>query len=811
MQVRIIGTCRGSGKIFTKLEVQHDTASSHLEVAAQTADGKQMPCEIYPLPEPGSEMRSRRFVLVSPILDFKRADIVLSDPDNREDRASFTINFKKAKWESRLNYRIHPDLCREIRDFDENGRYEKARFTFWECIADQEANILRGAITVPYRESSKLAIICLDSKLRRIDVEPLIMNDSTIESDVDPSIALREFQVSIRLPKSPQSIIFILEDIANPEFNSFQALPRDIFQGLLEATGSNMLNAQIDPSYPEWFDAHRAKPGDLALQATVKFDVEPTFSIVVPLFRTPRDFFQEMVRSVMSQSYSSWELILVNASPEDADLAELVRNAADNDSRIRAITLDENRGISENTNRGVDAAQGNFVCFLDHDDTLEPDCLFEYAKAIDRENEVDVLYCDEDKITPKGSLADPYFKPCYSIDLLRNNNYICHLLCIRRTLLEELERNTREFDGAQDHNMVLQAVERARRVHHVPRVLYHWRISESSTSAGAESKPYATEAGIRAVQAHLDRLGIAATVSQSRRPFTYKIKYEVPKSKPLVSIIIPTKDLVDILKRCLDSILEKTSYDNYEIILVENNSTEARTFDYYHDLERECGDRVRIVRWEGEFNFSKIVNYGAAHARGEYYLFLNNDTEVINPDWMETMLGICARDDVGVVGARLFFPDGTIQHAGVCVSGPAAGHLFKNLPRGLWGYFCLADAERDLSAVTAACMMTKRKVFEEVGGFTEELSVAYNDTDYCLKIREKHLLVVYTPEAELYHHESISRGFERSVSRKVRYHREVAYMNRRWAEYYIEGDPYINVNIETREPWNWYYCLRRSR
>ena len=514
-----------------------------------------------------------------------------------------------------------------------------------------------------------------------------------------------------------------------------------------------------------------------------------------------------MAESVKSQSYANWELILVNASPDNQELKARVEQETARDNRIKSITLAENKGISENTNAGVAAASGDFVSFFDHDDILEPDLLFSYAEAIENNDNVDLLYCDEDKLMPDGKLAQPFFKPDFNIDLLRNNNYICHMLTIRKSLLDTLEPNTKEFDGAQDHNLTLRAVEKARNVHHVAKVLYHWRLSETSTAANADSKPYATIAGIKAVQNHLDRLGLNAKVEQARRPFTYKVTYAAPDSHPLVSIIIPTKDHADILDNCITSIVEKSTYDNYELVIIENNSTENTTFEYYDKLQAKYPAIVRLVTWEHEFNFSKLMNFGVSHAKGNYLLLLNNDTEVITPNWIETMLGICAREDVGAVGAKLYYPDNTIQHAGLCVTGGVAGHLCQSMPKDNWGYFALNDAQQDFSAVTAACIMTKRSEYEKVGGFTEDLQVAFNDVDFCLKLREINDLIVYTPEVELYHYESISRGVENNTDKQIRFHKEVAYMNYRWANYYVEGDPYMNPNFTVGEPGNRYYHL----
>lgn len=807
MQAKINGVCRGDGKIYMRIFVTGLAQDDTLSICASSADGKNIPCNIYEALESSSTKSQRVFIAVFPVLTVRGHSFSIHPQSNKEEKLSFPLSFSRAKWESRFNYKVNRPLCDKIRGYDKISTFNNANFEYWECLQDSDASILRGLVTLPYESDSSITVTCFDNALESIAISPIILSDTKAPSPVKDDVLLREMQLSIRLPNTVDSCIFVIEDATHPEFNSFNALEAHRHRGLIWETNQTMLNAQIDPNYPAWFENHKADIDVLAKQSTISFAINPTFSIVVPLYKTPINFFNEMVLSVQNQSYKRWELILVNASPEDAALSEAIVNAVASDKRISAVPLRENLGISENTNAGIKAAKGDYICFFDHDDLLEPNLLFEYAKAINEHDNVDLLYCDEDKLMPDGKLAQPFFKPDFNLDLLRNNNYICHLLCIRKSLLDSLPNNTKEFDGAQDHNLTLRAVEKARNIHHVAKVLYHWRLSETSTAANAESKPYATQAGIKAVQSHLDRMGLSATVSQSRRPFTYRVRYNTPQEHPLVSIIIPTKDHTEVLDTCISSVIEKTTYDNYEIILVENNSIEAETFSYYERLKKKWPDKITVATWPAEFNFSKLMNFGIEHARGDYLLLLNNDTEVITPSWIEELLGVCARPDVGVVGCRLYYRDDTIQHAGVCVTGGVAGHLGKNLPRGQWGYFALADAEQDLSAVTAACMMTKRSVFTSVNGFTEELSVAFNDIDYCLKVREKGLLVVYTPEAELYHYESLSRGYETSLAKKVRFHREISYMNYRWAEYYVMGDPYININITRNEPFNCYYHL----
>ena len=545
-----------------------------------------------------------------------------------------------------------------------------------------------------------------------------------------------------------------------------------------------------------WREENFADRATIFKQHSIKLPNAPVFSIVVPLYKTPKTLFDEMLGSVLHQSYERWELLLVNASPEDDALSGAVAGASKRDPRVKVLTLEKNLGISANTNAGVAQTTGEFVCFLDHDDTLEPDALFEYARTVIEHPETDLIYSDEDKLSPDGELINPFFKPDFSIDLLRNVNYICHFLAVRRSLLVGLEPSTPEVDGAQDHDLTLKAVEHARRVHHVARVLYHWRMAEGSTALNPQTKSYALQSGVRAVQNHLSRVGIDAQVSADPSiPFTYRVRYALPTPDPLVSIIIPSKDHTDVLDVCIRSIIERSTYRNFEIVIVENNSVETDTFAYYRELETRFPDVVRIVTWHEEFNFSKIVNFGVSKASGDYLLLLNNDTEVITPDWLEELLGICSRDDVGAVGVRLLYADDTVQHAGVVVNGKGAGHLFKDFPDSDPGYFGLSLRVQDLSAVTAACLMTKRSAFELVNGFSEEFAVAFNDVDFCLKLREAGRLVVYTPYAKLYHYESLSRGYEDGIEKQLRFHREASLLGLRWPRHHVVGDPYINLNI----------------
>ena len=512
-----------------------------------------------------------------------------------------------------------------------------------------------------------------------------------------------------------------------------------------------------DVDYEQWYENHKALPEELEKQKNEKWKRKPLISIVVPVYNTPQVFLRQMIESVQNQSYSEWELCIGNASPENKEMKKILEEYK-NDARIKEVEIPENKGISQNTNRAMEIASGELIGLLDHDDLLAPNALYEIAKAVNEHLDVEVIYTDEDKVTTDlKEHFQPHLKPDFNLDLLRSNNYICHFFVASRDLIKRVGGFRPEFNGAQDYDLILRCTEQAKQIVHIPKILYHWRVHKASTADNPASKMYAFDAGKRAIEEHLIRCRTKGTVQHTKDLGFYRVKYEIC-GEPLVSIIIPNKDQSEALKKCLDSIREKTSYRNYEIIIVENNSEEPETFAFYKKI---AGEKIKIVTWEGEFNYSAINNFGVRHARGDYLLLLNNDVEIINGDWLTEMLSHCQRKEVGIVGAKLYYPDNTIQHAGIIIGiGGVAGSVFVGLPRAFSGYLHKASIQLDLSAVTAACMLVKRSVFEQVGGLEEKLKVAFNDVDFCLRVREKGYLVVYDPYAELYHYESKTRGAE---------------------------------------------------
>ena len=560
-----------------------------------------------------------------------------------------------------------------------------------------------------------------------------------------------------------------------------------------------------DVDYEEWYKNHKPTMEELQRQREAKFDYEPMISILVPVYNTPEEFLKQMIQSVRKQTYGNWELCIANANPANETVAEILRISSTKDERIKVKDVPENEGIAQNTNAVLAIATGDYIGLLDHDDLLTPDALYEVVKAINENDRPQVLYSDEDKVTMDLSEHfQPHMKPDYNKDLLRSNNYITHFFVAERMLVEEVGGEDGEYNGAQDYDLILKCTERAKGIAHIPRILYHWRVHKASTADNPASKMYAFDAGKRAIEDHLKRCGEIGKVSHEKDLGFYRVKYQVQGS-PLISIIIPNKDQVESLDKCLESI-EKSSYKNYEIIIVENNSTEDETFAYYKKIE---SDKIRIVYWSDEFNYSAINNFGVKHARGDYLLLLNNDVEVIATDWLEELTANCQRKDVGIVGARLYYPDDTIQHAGIVIGiGGVAGALFVGMPRMFTGYLHKAAIQQDLSAVTAACMMVKRSVYEELGGLEEELKVAFNDVDFCLRAREKGYLVVYDPNVELYHFESKSRGTEDSKEKIRRFQNEIEYMRSHWLELLKKGDPMYNPNLTLTK---WDYSLRNNQ
>ena len=526
-------------------------------------------------------------------------------------------------------------------------------------------------------------------------------------------------------------------------------------------------------------------------------------SILVPLWNTPENFLREMIESVTAQTYQNWELCLADGSDGDHAYVEtIVREYQEKDGRGRILykKLEKNEGIAGNTNRCLAMATGEYIGLFDHDDILHPSALYEYVKVINEKN-ADYIYCDETtfKSGDINKMLTMHFKPDYAIDNLRANNYICHFSVFARQLLDGTELFRTKFDGSQDHDMILRLTDRAKNVVHVPKLLYYWRSHPGSVASDINAKPYAIQSAKDAVADHLKRHGYEHFQITSTRAFEtiFKIRYQII-GDPKISIVIANKDHLEDLKRCITSIKEKSTYENYEIIVVENGSETKEIFDYYEKLKDDPQIKVVTYTEKGSFNYSKVNNFGVKEASGDYILLLNNDTQVITVNWMEELLMYAQREDVGAVGAKLYYGNKTIQHAGVVLQLGAhrtAGHSHYGQHRDNLGYMGRLCYAQDVSAVTGACLLVKKKLFEEVGGLDESFAISLNDVDFCLKLREKGLLNVFTPFAELYHFESVSRGLDDQGEKAARYNDESERFREKWKEVLEKGDPYYNPNF----------------
>jgi glycosyltransferase involved in cell wall biosynthesis/2-polyprenyl-3-methyl-5-hydroxy-6-metoxy-1,4-benzoquinol methylase len=550
-------------------------------------------------------------------------------------------------------------------------------------------------------------------------------------------------------------------------------------------------------SYERWMQKHTPQAEELKRMKQIAsvMGYQPLISIIVPVYNPPEEFLREAIESVLAQIYPHWELCLADDASPAPHVKEVLQEYAEKDDRIKVVFREENGHISRCSNSALELARGDYIALLDHDDTLAPEALFEVVFLLNQHPEADMVYSDEDKIDERGKRRDPYFKPDWSPDTFLTRMYTCHLGVYRRSIISEISGFRAGYEGSQDYDLVLRFTEKTDKIFHIPKILYHWRIHEQSAASGAAAKPYAYTAAKKALNEALQRRGEPGTIEDVPDYLGhFSVRYEV-KHPALVSIIIPTRDLGHVLNQCLESIFTKTTYSNFEVILIDNGSTEPYTEKVIGEWLNREPDRLRCYALGIPFNYSKLNNYGVSKANGEYLLFLNNDTEVITPDWIEIMVGQAQRSSIGAVGAFLLYPDNTIQHAGVVVGlGAFAGHPFTRFPANSPGYFGLLLSDNNYSAVTGACLMCRREVFEAVGGFNEDLAVAFNDVDLCLRMIMLGYRNVCCAQAELYHYESKSRGTEDPPEKKARFLKECGYMKKKWQEIY-EYDPCYNPNL----------------
>ena len=791
--------CRGDGKIYAVIVPSERVEGRMLAVRSETAAGGELPAKVVDWLQDGLR------VLVLPIIGVtQRCTITALDEEGNEVASeTHTVNPHLARAHSVANRLRKDAVMRQICDCDDRSDAARCEVRFERIIGGgtREGCIVHGYVVLQGASrddvSGGIELSFIGNDGNDIAKAPWItMRDEVSAHSRHADAVVRELQFSARIDEGAKSLTVWARLAGESGLQGFRTLDEPGFSALLDRWYTFTSCASFAPDYDRWYRGeHAAGPIELRRQAETRFPYEPLFSIVVPLYHTPPAFFRQMADSVLRQTYGRFELILVNSTPEDGRLGDLVRGYRAADERVVCVDLHENRGITENTNAGIAAATGDFLCFLDHDDLLTDDALFCYARALNEHPDADLLYSDEDQVDKAGlAYSAPFFKPDWEPDLLLGMNYVCHFMCVRKSIVDSLEPATSEFDGSQDHHMALRVAEKARTIYHERRVLYHWRVHSGSTANNIGAKPYALEAGLRVVQSHIDRCGIKGkAVHPDRAPLRYEIAYEL-EEHPLVSILVPTKDNVAMLDRCVRSIVGKSTYDNFEIVLIENNSEEEATFEYY-DTIGCLSPRIRVVTFEGPFNYSAVNNFGAHHAKGDYLLLLNNDTEVISTDWLERMLALCMRENTGAVGAKLLYPDDTIQHCGVLSTPYGPGHVNMYRSVGDGGYVDTTFLRQDVTAVTGACLMTKRSVFERLGGLDERLAVSYNDIDYCYAMHAEGLLVVLDPGVELYHYESVSRGYEVSDEKRLRFSRERAILMEKWPERFTFPDPCSNPHL----------------
>lgn len=606
-----------------------------------------------------------------------------------------------------------------------------------------------------------------------------------------------------------------LEAAGNSSYGNFK---RKVIKGLkylkrngLKSTVRRLKKEQEKSPelYQNWITNHESINREQMKAEINSFQKKPKISILVPVYNVEEKWLKRCIQSIQDQTYSNWELCLADDASTQPHVRSLLEKYKKEDERIKVIFREKNGHICEATNSALSIATGEFIALMDNDDEIPANALFEIVKAINEHPDAALIYSDEDKIDVNGVRSDPAFKPDFAPDLLLSTNYISHLGVYKTDIAKEIGGFRKGFEGAQDYDFVLRFTEKIKpnQIIHIAKVLYHWRMIETSTAVNQDSKGYAFEAGRLAVEEALERRGLRGTVNHAAGYGLYDVRYEVLAPEK-VSIIIPTKNGYEDMKRCLHSIVKLTTYDNYEIIIADNGTTEEKVLALFEEYQQKLGDRLKVVPLDMPFNYSRINNLAAKEASGKYLLFLNNDTEVITSDWLEQMIGFCQFDRIGAVGAKLYYPNHTIQHAGVILGlGGAAGHGLHTFPQGDFGYFGRLEINVNYSAVTAACMMMKKSDFEAVGGFNEDLTVAFNDVDLCLRVQtELGKNNVWLHGVELYHFESQSRGYEDTPEKLARFEKETQYMYDTWGEL-IENDPYYNINL-TRTSGN--YSVRED-
>lgn len=549
--------------------------------------------------------------------------------------------------------------------------------------------------------------------------------------------------------------------------------------------------------YASWIERYEENYDDKNIENILGgLNYVPTLSIVVPVYNTPEHLLKECMESVIAQSYPNWELCVANDKSSEEHVEKVLNRYSAKDERIKVVHRKGNGHICKASNSALELATGEYVGLLDHDDLLHKDALLNVAKELDQNPDIKLIYTDEDKINSNGERYEPHFKPDWNPELLLSQNYISHLTVIERSVIQGLSGFRPGYEGSQDHDLVLRATAmlEPKQISHIPKVLYHWRAIAGSMALDSSEKEYTTESGMKAVKDCLQHKDVSCKVDPGAIPNTYRIIYALPKHEPRVTLIIPTRDQLAITKQCIDSIVNRTEYDNYEVIIIDNGSESPKTLEYFEEINGKFG--ISVYRYDHPFNYSAINNFAVDKASGEIIGLINNDMEIIADGWLTEMVSHAARKEVGCVGAMLYYPNDTIQHAGVILGlGGVAGHSHKHFKRGAPGYFGRLTVVQNVSAVTGACLLVRKEIYREVGGLNEEnLAVAFNDVDFCMKVRMAGYWNIWTPHAELYHHESLSRGADDNPEKYERFMRECEYLKKQWGAY-LAFDPFYSPNL----------------
>lgn len=815
--VKLLGLCRGSGKGYIKIAT--DLEPETLTARAHVLGGTDIVCPIYRIGFPGEDMMARKVsgedmsntnlhtaVVVVPLLDKLTLGVRIHAGDSDDTAAplwEFPFKTFETKVKSRLTYKYHPDFASQIRDIDRRRiSGDTSMYIGGAYPAEDHAVSFRFHVRHPYTGSPEPCdITVLNPAGNRFDTQPLLLK-RTVTADPNDSLQrIQDTEYSLILPDGPHTLCIL----AQPERHSgnFICISEPMYMELLNRGIGETKNFWNGVDYRSWFEQRRATWADIANQRKViaSWDRKPLVSIVTPVFRPPIEYLKSFIDSVLAQSYEHFELILVNVSGDSPDVTAALDNLAD--PRVTIITA-ENKTISENTNIGITHAKGEYIAFVDHDDVIEPDALYRYMSEIHRHPDTDLMYCDEDALD-NGVYVDPTFKPQFNQDLLYCNNYITHMLMVSHHVLEQVDLSGPDVSGAQDYDLTLKCAEKARRITGVQRVLYHWRRHPNSTSINSDSKPYAEEAGRLALSHHFARTGVAAEVSGSEFVFRYRSTYSFTR-KPKVSIIIPAGELVDPLASCVDSILEGTAYGNFDITIVGSGAPESAAERY----ETICGrdSRIHMVFRPGpSTEYSAIRNFGAAHSDGDLLLFLDTGIRTINDSWMDSMTGFFARPNVGVTGAKLLSLDGLVQNGGVWVDVNSTGHYGERMSHTDGGYMETLRYPVDVAAVDSACQMIRRELFTDIGGYDERFSETLNGVDLSLAAGRLGYLVVFDPDATLYHTEHIAAEDD-NTSDMYEGHdviKEQALFRTKWSGR-IERGRYLNANLDQT---NGHYAMAR--